>query len=45
MVARGGLININKYIIRCKVIFTLDVECFLSDTVADSSGEIARVDL
>ena len=43
MVARGGLININKYIIRYKVIFTQDVECFLA--VADSSGEIARVDL
>ena len=34
-------LDINRY----KVIFTLDVECFLSDTVADSADEGACVDL
>ena len=50
-IAIGGIFNIYKYMItwrsphQCKVIFTLDVERFLSDTVADSSGEGACVDL
>ena len=49
-IAIGGIFNIYKYIIKWrpqhpyKFIFTLNVESFLSDTVADSLGEGTCVD-